>query len=140
MRVVQTIVELGHVQHTCQFMIGSDGKLMGVAGIDILKEWLGTQVDSDPKNVPTTTLGSNPSPSQVQLNEAAKKNIKFFGSAPCWFEGCDELRAQYQSELDALQNRTTGCKPCEKGALMRKFLLLLEQAQNEKPVETNDPG
>lgn len=45
--------------------------------------------------------------------------FKFFSEhTPCWFEGCEELREQYNKELEDLGD---DCKECDKGALIRKY-------------------
>jgi hypothetical protein len=139
-RIVQASIELEGDQHKCQIMIDNEGKLVGVAGLDVLRRWLETQTDTDPKDLSTIALTATPTSARIQLSEAAKKNIKFFGHGPCWFEGCEQLRAEYQNELTAMQARAEGCRGCEKGVLMRKYLELVEAATNEKPAENPNPA
>lgn len=40
------------------------------------------------------------------------------GTAPCYFEGCEEIREAYQAELNSIK----GCAPCQKGGLIRKYM------------------
>lgn len=49
----------------------------------------------------------------------------FVDSSPCWFPECEELRAEYRRELEALGGN---CPGCQKGALMRKFAPRVEAA------------
>ena len=45
--------------------------------------------------------------------------FRFFSEhAPCWFEGCEELRKRYSLELAGLPD---DCPDCHKGALIRKY-------------------
>jgi hypothetical protein len=46
----------------------------------------------------------------------------FFSEAPCWFDGCAELRANYQKELE-LMRTDPNCPECAEGDLMRKYSL-----------------
>jgi hypothetical protein len=53
-----------------------------------------------------------------------QKLLTFFtDSAPCWFDGCEELRAQYNAELEARGGET--CPGCKKGAIIRKYMMIL---------------
>jgi hypothetical protein len=57
-----------------------------------------------------------------------RKVLSFFvDSAPCWFEGCDELRAKYQDEVAKLG---AGCPSCQKGAVIRKYQDLVRRASS----------
>jgi hypothetical protein len=45
--------------------------------------------------------------------------LKFFGTGPCWFEGCAELRARYAAEKEELG---ASCSNCELGELNAKYM------------------
>ena len=52
--------------------------------------------------------------------------LSFFNNAkPCWFGGCNELRHQYNTELALLGG--SGCADCDKGALIRKYIPLVDE-------------
>ena len=47
--------------------------------------------------------------------------ISFFSlGKPCWFEGCEELRAEYQKEYEGIGG--ANCQACDHGALIRKYM------------------
>lgn len=54
------------------------------------------------------------------VNSPIHKDILpfFTHTSPCWFPGCEELRVEYNRELEKLG---TDCPACHRGALMRKF-------------------
>jgi len=54
------------------------------------------------------------------VDDRTKQALSFFTDAPCWFEGCEELRARYQEER-AEQESETGCRTCV-GSLYRKYM------------------
>jgi hypothetical protein len=54
------------------------------------------------------------------VDDRTRQALAFFTSEPCWFEGCEELRAKYQADLEA-QQTGDGCKTC-KGVLYRKYI------------------
>lgn len=45
---------------------------------------------------------------------------KFFATTECWFPGCEDLRKQYDSAVNALGDES--CVPCKKGAITRQFV------------------
>lgn len=55
--------------------------------------------------------------------EEAELNRFYTLQIPCWFDGCEELRKEYQAEIDkAGAKKADGtCTDCEKGAIMRMF-------------------
>ena len=48
----------------------------------------------------------------------------FSKTAPCWFEGCEELRREYFEEKEKLES---DCPPCGRGALIRKYLARMQE-------------
>jgi len=50
----------------------------------------------------------------------------FLPDTPAWFDGCKELRDAYAEEKAAL-DADPDCPDCQKGALMRKYLLKLSK-------------
>jgi len=44
--------------------------------------------------------------------------MKFFTGAPCFFPGCEELRAAFKGEEQKLAQ---DCPACERGALINKY-------------------
>lgn len=56
--------------------------------------------------------------------------IPFFGLGPCWFEGCEELRADYRKEKDKLAkaSKSGQCSDCDLGALQAKYSLRVRNA------------
>lgn len=54
--------------------------------------------------------------------EEAELNRFYTLQIPCWFGGCEELRAEYKSALEKAGKGASGtCTDCEKGAIMRMF-------------------
>lgn len=54
-----------------------------------------------------------------------------FSDAPCWFEGCAELRAAYNKEIEdevalaKVEGRP--CTSCDQGAIRRKYIAIMRQ-------------
>lgn len=84
---------------------------------------------SDPTLFRTWAEQQKPAARAVTVTKEDKRDIKFFTETPCWFNGCEELRAAYASELQQLEARPGGCRGCVKGSLMRKYLKLVADAQ-----------
>lgn len=54
--------------------------------------------------------------------EEAELNRFYTLQIPCWFGGCEELRAEYKEALEKAHKGPDGtCTDCEKGAIMRMF-------------------
>lgn len=100
--------------------VSSNNELVGVSDMDTLAAWL--QHQNLPSGEQIRVIDKNSIP------DSTKRDIKFFSDSPCWFEGCEELRTQYQDELTKLES--ANCKSCEKGALIRKYLKLLAERQD----------
>ncbi len=98
-------------------LVTHDNVLHSVSDPGALAAWLPT--------LPAMKTANQPNP--VQIDDVTKRDIKFFGTGPCWFGGCDELRVEYQAELQKLE--AANCKSCERGALIRKYLKLIAAAQ-----------
>jgi hypothetical protein len=62
-------------------------------------------------------------PDQVSIN-TSKFFVKSF-ELPSQDPKLVKLREDYFRELEALENRKGGCKPCDKGKLMRKYIPLV---------------
>lgn len=63
--------------------------------------------------------------------------ISFFSlTKPCWFEGCEELRAEYQKAYEAIGG--ANCQACDHGALIRRFMpkidALLPRTEGTAPL------
>lgn len=52
--------------------------------------------------------------------------ISFFGERPCWFPGCEELRALFKAEKEAAGG--SECSGCDEGAIIRKFLPVVRES------------
>lgn len=48
-------------------------------------------------------------------------NAFFDKNIPCFFEKCEELRAEYYAEFDLLE-KSGGCNKCNKNALIGKYV------------------
>lgn len=70
------------------------------------------------------------------MTKEAYELLEFFHEAtPCWFKGCEALRAQYRAERDAMD-----CSGCT-GATMRKYMGLARKMMDADPdrvVPTSD--
>lgn len=65
----------------------------------------------------------------VSIPDIEREALKIFvDSQPCWFEGCEEIRKAFKEELN--QGNYTGCAPCKKGAVWRKYLKKTVDALN----------
>jgi len=73
----------------------------------------------------TERVGPDHKPTPMVSAEDREALAFFSKHAPCWFAGCEELREQYQKELDALP---ADCPGCQEGALMRKYIPRIVQA------------
>lgn len=124
------IVVVDGEERECQLHLGDGKYLVGVTGKDFLLPWIKDQPEAAPRGVNAVAPAAGVPP--TYLKESHKRNIKLFGKEPCWFPGCAELREQYSQELAALE-QAGGCKGCEKGVLMRKYLDRAEELQNLAP-------
>lgn len=57
------------------------------------------------------------------------------GHEPCYFEGCEQIVADYKTELHQMESRPGGCKDCEKAKLKRKYSTKFRDAL--PPAEAN---
>lgn len=57
------------------------------------------------------------------------------GHEPCYFEGCEQVVEQYNTELEILKKRPGGCRECDKARLQRKFAMMFRNAL--PPTEAN---
>lgn len=57
------------------------------------------------------------------------------GHEPCYFEGCEEVVAGYKAELEVLERRQGGCRPCDRAKLQRKYAHKFRNAL--PPTEAN---
>lgn len=69
--------------------------------------------------------------------EEAELNRFYTLQIPCWFNGCEELRAEYNDALKkAGKGDASTCTDCEKGAIMRMFAdrvkLAIKNSKNAK--------
>ncbi len=52
-----------------------------------------------------------------------------FSATPCWFEGCNQLREQYQTEAANLASKMAAegqrCTTCDLGDIRRKYIALM---------------
>ena len=74
-----------------------------------------------------------------EIPEIEKKiNLFFWLESPCFFEGCEELRASYKKLLDASPGNCQGCK---KGRIMREYIPLVKAAlEGEKNKNDQQQG
>jgi hypothetical protein len=62
-----------------------------------------------------------------EVSDVDKEVFRFFSPhQPCWFEGCEKLREQYQAELD--KRGGSACPSCEKGVVIRMFVPKIKKA------------
>jgi hypothetical protein len=68
----------------------------------------------------------------LTADETTKRNIGFMvPSIPCWFEGCEELRTQYEADVVAetadwiRRNPGKDCPGCVVGRINQKYLAIL---------------
>lgn len=105
----------GHLE-TVHLMFDESGELVGALNITALREWM-------------TNRGEfMAAPRAKVITDQERRDIRLFGTSPCWFEGCEELRAAYHAELDQSQKRS-GCSNCERGAINKKYLQLAAAKQ-----------
>jgi hypothetical protein len=58
------------------------------------------------------------------FNPIMLETFKFFEDAtPCFFDGCEELRAQYNAEVEA---KGANCPACQKSEVRRKYMILVK--------------
>lgn len=123
----------GDSPQTVHLLLNESNELQEVTNPAFLRRWLEAKY-------PTVEYLSPPS--EISLGGVAgeqqrattvtpelQRNMQFFGEGPCWFDGCDEMREKYHEEMDALENRPGGCRNCDKGALIRKYLAKVAAAQ-----------
>lgn len=61
------------------------------------------------------------------VSEQDKEIFKFFSSyQPCWFEGCEEMKKNYQADLDT--NGGESCPSCTRGQIIRRYVPLIKKA------------
>jgi hypothetical protein len=95
----------------------------------------GRQLPQDDERLLSSDLGM-----RVERNEDGGMTLKsidgktreimpFFSKVPCWFRGCEELRAKYEAEVEAKIDAATQegreCRDCETGEVMRKYIRIL---------------
>ena len=65
--------------------------------------------------------------------------ISFFvPGKPCWFPGCEALRAEYAAELAAIGG--ANCTNCQQGALIRKYRPRVAAALDAATPSANAPA
>lgn len=69
-----------------------------------------------------------PTPQPLTISPEVRQNVRFFSAGPCWFPGCEELRTQYREEVARAEARKD-CSNCARGAINRKYLTLVANAQ-----------
>lgn len=101
-------------------IVDDQNRLTGALNIEALRRWAAVNHDS-------------PSAKTAVPDDLTKRDIRLFTNTPCWFEGCEELRRAYEGEVQRINSKADGCKPCEKGAIIRKYLKLAALKQNASP-------
>lgn len=102
---------------TLTMYVSGSNELLGVSDLSLLENWIAQQRSESQ----VRTIGRD------DVTDETRRDIKFFSNSPCWFEGCEKIRAAYEAEVAKLD--AAKCKPCEKGALIRKYLQILKDAQ-----------
>ena len=113
----QLHVVLSGERHALQLLVNTDNELIGVSNPQLLRRWLDSRAPQ-PHNVLSAS----------NITEIQRRDVRFFGETPCWFEGCEELREAYKAEKAALEAKPD-CKNCETSALMRKYFKKVADAQ-----------
>lgn len=66
----------------------------------------------------------------THIPDKEQQLFRFFGKeTPCWFDGCEELRAQYAAEIANLGDT---CPTCMQGAIIRKYRDKVEEMTRGK--------
>lgn len=88
----------------------------------------------------TTETGGYQLDASSVTPEMKKLLLFFIPNEPCWFAGCEDLRAQYKREFDAVGGEN--CSSCASGELTRKYLLRLKKEYPEalNATSTSNPG
>jgi hypothetical protein len=56
----------------------------------------------------------------TKVSDEDREIFKFFSQhQPCWFKGCEDMRAEYFNRLDQLGG--AGCSSCQKSGLVKEF-------------------
>lgn len=62
----------------------------------------------------------------TSISPEMRQIVRFFvASDPCWFTGCESLRAEYNAELQTIGGED--CTSCQQGDLTRKYMLLIKE-------------
>ena len=67
--------------------------------------------------------------------EVVKRMDVFRPDKPCWFDGCEEIRAEYLSRLEELGG--SECPGCKKGSLQRELLPRIQTLIHEHTKKNN---
>lgn len=118
LRAVTLLLKAGGKETTARLYVDQTGTLIGAQNIEALKNWLHGQLEYDPGTI-----------TPAQVTDEVKRDIRLFTNSPCWFDGCEELRQQYEAEIAEMLKANPNCKGCEKGAVMRKYLALAAEKQ-----------
>lgn len=91
----------------------------------------GVKVDVRPDGSRVVQQGSIP--------EELKQILKLFvPEEPCWFEGCEELRAAHARDLAAAGGEN--CTECTEGDLNRKYMLLASDLIKKSATKISNSG
>jgi hypothetical protein len=80
-----------------------------------------------------TDSGTTIDPTSI-TDEYKKMTLFFSDDTPCWFAGCEELRARYAAET---KKGDAKCEGCELAHVYRKYALLALHAVRESNAATN---
>lgn len=87
------------------------GKLVAVENKEVALRLIGKLPEAD---------NGKPEKKRPRVPVADDEISPFFGKGPCFFTGCEELRASYRKELETLA-KGGNCSDCDKGAVVRKY-------------------
>ena len=60
--------------------------------------------------------------------QSTQNMLQFFQlDQPCAFLGCAEMRTSYAKELEELENQPGGCRDCDRGELIRKYMTVMQK-------------
>jgi hypothetical protein len=70
----------------------------------------------------------------TEISDRDREVLKFFSKyQPCFFKGCEELRAKYNTEIEKLAEQN--CPACQKGAVMRRYMKIINDVLDQQELE-----
>lgn len=72
----------------------------------------------------------------LDLNQELDRTVLRFFSPhqPCWFPGCEKMRARYEQDVVAAGGKN--CPGCQKGAIIRAYMVRVRTVLEKLPPAT----